>query len=158
MQGEPRSTHDIDMLIVLPPNAIGALVAAFPSPSYLLQESTIREAVANKSMFNLLSLADGEKVDFWILTPDPFDQMRFARKKMVQLSGISVNVSAPEDTILAKLRWSKLSGGSEKQLRDALRVLEVQGNSLDASYLKTWAKCLDVEELWLKIVAEAKIV
>jgi len=34
-------------------------------------------------------------------------------------------VSSPEDTILAKLRWANLSGGSEKQFIDALRVYEV---------------------------------
>jgi hypothetical protein len=36
--------------------------------------------------------------------------------------GLEMQVSSPEDTILAKLRWAKLLGGSEKQITDALRV------------------------------------
>lgn len=32
--------------------------------------------------------------------------------------GIPMKVSSPEDTILMKLRWSELSGGSEKQYID----------------------------------------
>ncbi len=39
-------------------------------------------------------------------------------------------------TILAKLRWAKLSGGSEKQFTDALRVFEVQAGELDLDYLE----------------------
>jgi len=158
MQGEPRSTHDIDLVVVLPPQAVGPLVDAFPAPDFLLQEVAILDALRNESMFNLLSLTDGEKVDFWILTQEPFDQSRFARRKRLPIGGQSLKVSAPEDTILAKLRWSKLSGGSAKQFKDALRVFEVQGNTLDFSYLDAWAKRLDVAELWQQIKAEGKIV
>jgi len=39
-----------------------------------------------------------------------------------------------EDTILAKLRSAKLAV-SEKQIRDAVRVFEVQRKSIDVDYL-----------------------
>lgn len=48
---------------------------------------------------------------------------------------------------LAKLRWAKLAGGSEKQFTDALRVYEVQFGKLDIEYLEYWAKQLNVEDL-----------
>jgi hypothetical protein len=156
MQGEPRSTHDIDLVVAMPPQAIAPLVAAFSSPDYLLQEQAIRDALRHQSMFNLLSVADGEKVDFWILTQEPFDQSRFARRKPVPIGENVYAVSAPEDTILAKLRWAQLSGGSAKQFKDALRVFEVQGRALDFSYLDEWAKRLGVEDLWQQIQAEGK--
>jgi hypothetical protein len=158
IQGEPRSTHDIDLVVVLPPEAIRPLTEAFVLPSFLLQEEAIRSALRDHSMFNLLSLGDGEKVDFWILTDEPFDQARFARKKTIQMGGRSFKMAAPEDTILYKLRWAKLCGGSEKQIKDALRVLEVQGKGLDFSYLHLWASRLGVEDLWQQIQAEARIV
>src|SRR5216684_3489891 len=68
MQGEPRSTHDIDLVVALPANAADALLNAFLPPDFYLSEEAIREALEKRSMFNLLSLTDGEKVDFWILT------------------------------------------------------------------------------------------
>src|SRR5208282_1210243 len=142
LQGEPRSSHDIDLVVVMPPAAARTLVQAFPPPDYYLSEEAILEALRQKSMFNLLCLTDGEKVDFWILTDDAFDQSRFARKRVEQVLGLQLNVSAPEDTILVKLRWAKLSGGSEKQFTDALRVYEVQGNKLDFDYLNQWASRL----------------
>jgi hypothetical protein len=56
---------------------------------------------------------------------------------------------------LAKLHWAKLSGGSEKQFKDALRVFEVLGKSLDLAYLNRWAIHLDVEETWQQIQSVA---
>ena len=69
-----------------------------------------------------------------------------------------ITVSSPEDTILAKLRWAKLSGGSEKQFTDALRVYEVQFRSLDMEYLHSWAKKLDVESMLQKLQEEAEVI
>lgn len=86
-------------------------------------------------MFNLIDVKSGDKADFWILTDEPFDRSRFARKYEENVLGMTLKVSSPEDTILAKLRWAALSGGSEKQFIDALRVYEVQSGKLDMEYL-----------------------
>ena len=59
---------------------------------------------------------------------------------------MSVYVASPEDTILSKLQWAKMSG-SERQTRDALRVYEMQRDGLDEAYLARWAVELGVEEL-----------
>jgi hypothetical protein len=137
LQGEPRSTHDIDLVVVMPAEAVPKLMEAFPPPDYYLSEESIRDALRQRSMFNLLSLIDGEKVDFWIL-------------------GSQLKVSAPEDTILVKLHWAKISGGSEKQFTDVLRVYEVQAKNLDLDYLNRWASQLGVEELWQRVQLEAE--
>lgn len=158
LQGEPRLTHDIDLVVIVSPDAVRKLVAAFPLPVYYLSEEAIQDAIRQQSMFNLLCLNDGEKVDFWLLTDEPFDHSRFARKRVETVLGIQFNVSSPEDTILAKLRWAKLSGGSEKQFTDSLRVFEVQGDRLDLEYLHHWVKQLDVDDLWQRLQAEAEAV
>jgi len=156
LQGEPRSSHDVDLVIVMRPDAIAGMVQAFPPPNYFLSEEAIRDALQHRSMFNLLSLNDGEKVDFWILTDEPFDQSRFARKRLANMQGLELQVSAPEDTILMKLRWARMSGGSEKQFTDALRVYEVQGNCLDQDYMNHWAIQLGIEDLWQRVRTEAE--
>ena len=68
-----------------------------------------------------------------------------------------VMVSSPEDTILAKLRWAKLSGGSEKQFTDALRVYEVQSGKLDMNYLNAWASDLDIDSLLQRLLKESGV-
>ncbi|MDA1051173.1 MAG: hypothetical protein O3C40_11930 [Planctomycetota bacterium] len=130
-------------------------LAAFENPDYYLSDVSVQEAIRHQSMFNLLHMTSGDKVDFWMLTADPWDQKRFERRVGTRLFGRDVWITTPEDTILAKLRWSKLSGGSEKQFNDALRVYEVQRPHLDMDYISKWSKTLDIAELWERVVNEA---
>lgn len=157
LQGEPRSTHDIDLVISVQKSAVKKLVKAFPPPDFHLDEESILDAIDTKGMFNLINIREGDKVDFWILTNEPFDKSRFSRKYEEEVMGIKMQVSTPEDTILMKLKWAKLSGGSEKQFTDALRVYEVQSEKLDREYLESWARELNIESLWRRLLAEAEI-
>ena len=65
-------------------------------------------------------------------------------------------VSRPEDTILMKLRWAAMLGGSDKQFVDALRVYEVQHGRLDEIYLDRWAATLDLTGALGRLRAEAR--
>lgn len=151
MQGEPRASHDIDLVVQLGRSHVAALMRAFPAPRYYLSESAIHEAIVQGAMFNLLDMGEGDKVDFWLLTNAPFDQTRFARRVETEILGIRLSVSSPEDTILAKLRWADLSGGSEKQFVDAQRIYELQHDSLDLEYIGWWADTLNITPLWIRL-------
>ncbi|MEK7395514.1 MAG: hypothetical protein AAB116_01125 [Candidatus Poribacteria bacterium] len=158
LQGEPRSTHDIDIIISIKKSSVDEFMGAFPFPDFYLNKNTIFTAIDTQSMFNLLDVKEGSKVDFWILTGEPYDQTRFSRRYAEEIMGIKMKFSTPEDTILAKLRWAKLSGGSEKQFTDALRIFELQFVNLDMNYLEYWVKELKIESLWDQIKSKAKIV
>ncbi|WP_437226361.1 hypothetical protein SH661x_004544 [Planctomicrobium sp. SH661] len=156
LQGEPRSSHDIDLVIQIRPDQIHFLISEFTSPNFYLSRDAIMEAISQERMFNLLDLRTGDKVDFWILTDSPFDTSRFHRKQPRVIDGLSVDVSSPEDTILAKLAWCQASGGSEKQFQDSLRVYELQYSWLDQEYLNQWSKELEVEALLRKLRSVAE--
>lgn len=156
LQGEPRSTHDIDVLVTIQKSAVKRLIRAFPRPMFYLDEKSILEAIDKQNMFNLIYIKEGDKVDFWILTDEPFDKSRFSRKHTERVMGVRMQVSSPEDTILAKLRWVRLSGGSEKHFIDAMRVYEVQFEKLDMDYLKDWSIRLNIESIWKRLTSEAK--
>jgi len=154
--GEPRSTHDIDMVVAIRKTDIPKLTKAFHAPRFYLDEESILKALKNKDMFNLIDTEEGDKVDFWILTEELFDQSRFSRRKKEKVMGFNMQVSSPEDTILVKLKWAKLSGGSEKQFTDALRVYEVQAEKLDMEYLEKWIKKLNLGQLWKDLKAKVQ--
>ncbi len=156
-QGEPRSTHDIDLVVSINPSAVEQLLSAFPFPEYYLDKNMILDAMRFRGMFNLLHPSSGNKVDFWILKDTPYDHSRFARREREAMFGVAVWISAPEDTILSKLDWAKQAGGSEKQFVDALRVYEVQHHNLNHTYLREWVARLGVEELWQRLLNEAVI-
>ena len=157
LQGEPRSTHDIDIVVALEAKSIKELIAAFPSPDFYLDEQSIVEALKTKGIFNLLDVSEGDNVDFWTLTDEPFDQSRFSRRITIEFMGERLMVSSPEDTILVKLKWTKLSGGSEKQFTDDLRVYEIQYPNLDMNYLGRWVNELQVVDLWKRLKTEAEV-
>ncbi len=158
LQGEPRSTHDIDFVVALRPSDVDRLVNAFAGPDFYVDATAARDAIAHESMFNLIDVREGDKVDFWILTGEPFDRTRFSRKYVEEVLGERLSVSTPEDTILMKLRWATQMGGSQKQFTDALRVFEVQYEGLDLDYLNRWADDLDLQGLWTRLQNEAEII
>jgi hypothetical protein len=154
-QGEPRATHDIDLIVRIQAASVPALARAFPAPEYYLDEVAAVEAIGRADMFNLLEGATGDKVDFWILGSDPYDHERFHRRVRSDLGGVDAYVSRPEDTIIQKLRWCDLSGGSEKQFGDARAVFELQFKSLDLRYIEQWVAKLNLTSLWQRIQDEA---
>jgi hypothetical protein len=156
LQGEPRATHDVDLVVAMPPQSVGPIVRTFAPPEYYLDEQAVRNALARRDMFNLLQVTTGDKVDFWVLTDEPYDRSRFARRRSVDALNMRLFVSAPEDTILQKLKWAELSGGSEKHFTDALRVYELQRPNLDLAYINTWAQRLGVDAEWRRIQDEAE--
>ena len=76
LQGEPRSTHDVDIVVAVNRPAAKDLTAAFPAPDYYLSEDSILEALNSQGMFNLIEVNSGDKIDFWVLTDQPFDVSR----------------------------------------------------------------------------------
>jgi hypothetical protein len=156
MQGQWRSTHDIDVVVGMRPSAVKALAAGFPSPRFYLDEDAIRDAVMHAGMFNVLDNESGDKVDFWMLKPDAFEQQMFRRRYRESAAGIELYISQPEDTILSKLRWAKQCGGSEKQMADCLAVYEVNYTNLDMDHLTQWAEELGVTELLARIRRDAQ--
>ncbi|HET7692876.1 MAG TPA: hypothetical protein VFM44_07315 [Gemmatimonadota bacterium] len=157
LQGEPRLTHDIDFVVAIERDQIPRVLESFPGPRFYIDPPAVREAVETAGMFNVVDAEEGGKVDFWLIRDDPFDRSRFERKYVEEMFGARVNVSRPEDTILAKLWWSRLSGGSEKPLQDAVSVFEIQANALDRRYLESWAERLDVGDLLVRVEREASV-
>ncbi|MCY7350194.1 MAG: hypothetical protein LH606_05950 [Cytophagaceae bacterium] len=153
--GEPRTTHDIDIVLELEMRLAASFADVFTPPQFYLNLASIREAVTQRSMFNLIDTTSGNKIDFWLLTFDAFDISRFGRRLRVPLFGNDVFIASPEDAILSKLRWSKMAGGSEKQMTDAVRIFEMQYNSLNHPYLLEWVEMLDVADEWRRLLAQS---
>lgn len=156
LQGIPRSTHDIDIIISITEKDVPVIVNAFPKENYYLNENSIKEAIVKKSQFNVLDKNEGDKIDFWILTDSEFDISRFSRRQKVKIFNFEAYVSTVEDTILQKLLWSALSDGSNKQYNDALNIYEVQYGKIDLQYLACWSRKLNVESFFNKMKSEVQ--
>lgn len=151
LQGEPRATHDVDVVVEVDADVVKALAWAFGTDEYYFDEIAAAEAIDRRGMFDLIDTRSGDKIDFWFLTDTDFDQSRFHRRVPAKALGLQFFVSSPEDTILQKLKWSAECGGTERHVRDAVGVYEVQQGRLDEAYLDRWAAELGVEALLSEI-------
>jgi len=140
--GIPRTTHDLDFVIQLPPSAVSKIVSAF-SPEYFMDEVSVRAAYQPPHQFNAIDTRSSLKVDFWLPKPAPFDRVMLSRRVRVTLFGEAAWITTAEDSILHKLVWNKITP-SERQLADAAGVTAVQARKLDLAYLKKWGEVLGI--------------
>jgi hypothetical protein len=145
--GEPRATQDIDFVIDPNADALRTFVSGLDSERYYVGDAD--NALANRDQFNIIDTVTGWKVDLIIRKDRPFSRSEFDRRIRSRIAGVPVAVATVEDTILAKLEWSK-RGGSERQLRDVVGMIAVAGTGLDLAYLTHWA-----DELGLRSQFEA---
>jgi len=140
--GIPRTTHDLDFVIQLPPSSIDKIVSAF-SPDYFLDQAAVRAAYQPPHQFNAIDTRSALKVDFWLPHPTPFDHEMLKRRIHVTLFGEPAWITTAEDSILHKLLWNRITP-SDRQLGDAAGVVAVQVGKLDIAHLKKWAELLSV--------------
>lgn len=157
VHGEPRRTLDTDLVAELRQEHVNPLVEALGAAFYA-DEKMIRDAITHRRSFNLIHLATMFKVDVFIPRRRAFDREQMKRRTKQVLVGDperTVYIATAEDTILAKLEWYRLGGGvSERQWRDVLGVIQVQGQRLDRTYLRRWAAKLGVLELLERALGE----
>ena len=142
--GEMRYTQDIDLVADIKESQIDLLSNAF-SPRFYISKVAVKDAIAFGNSFNIIDNQTGWKVDIFVLPNDLFQQSRFDRKQRISINelGQTLNFSSPEDTILQKLLWYRMTEqGSEKQWRDILGILKLQQSVLDFIYIQEWADTL----------------
>src|SRR5438270_12710909 len=119
LHGTPRSTLDLDVVIAPNREQLLDLVRRLSAMDYYADEQQALDAMSHRSQFNVIDDLTGWKVDFIFKEDSEYGQVAFERRSSSEVAGKSVQVSTPEDVLLAKLRWMKVSG-SERQLRDAV--------------------------------------
>lgn len=153
VHGRPRTTQDIDIVIDADETSVAALVASLPRDEWYVDVDAAKDAVRRRSMFNLIDLSTGWKIDLVIRKMRTFSVEEFSRRQPHVVLGVSVQVASAEDTVVTKLEWSKSSGGSERQLRDVSGIVELKGAALDLHYIERWIAELGLEDEWARVRA-----
>jgi hypothetical protein len=145
--GSPRSTQDIDIVVSATPATLQALLLTMPASEYYLDIEAALDALKRESLFNVIDVKTGWKIDMIICKSRLFSQEEFSRRRAANFEHLSLFVASAEDVILAKLEWAKL-GHSQRQIEDAAGILAMRRETLDRPYLDKWVCALDLTEQW----------
>lgn len=156
LQGEPRATNDIDIVVAMMPHRIQEF-AKHLGPDFEVDKEALRDALLRGSCANIFYLPMVTKIDIFALGGSKYDEVEFNRRRKVRVrtSGEELYVKAPEDTVLRKLLWYREGGEvSSKQWRDVVEVLRVSSAEINVEYLRSWAEKLRIDDLLSRVEAE----
>lgn len=144
--GEIRFTRDIDVVVQITEKDVARITRKFETEYYVSDES-IRNAIARKSMFNVISNTHGGKVDCIVMKDDEYARYSFTRRWKASVSGLDFWVTTKEDLIIAKLNWARDSH-SEMQIRD---IANLTSSEYDSIYVSEWIERLDLNGIWSEV-------
>ncbi len=152
LQGEVRFTEDLDLVVSIQPNQTQSILNAF-SKDFYISEIAVDDAMRGRtSSFNIIDLETTEKADIFVMRNDAFAHSKMERRQLYipvnRPASEAIYLCSPEDTVLQKLVWYRMTKNeSQRQWRDVLGVLKIQGDRLDFGYLQKWAEELSLSDL-----------
>lgn len=152
--GQPRTTHDIDLVVAIPWIKKDKIVEIFQKKGFYISKEAVEEALSRYSVFNIIHQTSSFKVDFWITGPGAYDRLQFKRRVKRNYFNKTLYFTAAEDMIIIKLTWAKETH-SERHYSDAFTIYEVQKNNLDIKYINKWTKYFKCYNL-LKSIEQGK--
>jgi hypothetical protein len=152
--GAPRTTQDVDIVIAPTLGSLQKLISAFPEEQYYVSREAALQAYGSESLFNVIDLDSGWKIDFIVRKSRPFSIEEFGRRREADLMGTTLYIASAEDVLLSKLEWAKMAG-SERQIRDVAGILRTQGTDIDTQYVERWVDALQLRGEWDRARAEA---
>lgn len=138
--GISRATKDADLVVIAKSSELLAIIRSL-GPEFRMDPQLSLESVTGTTRSIVELPANGFSIELFRLSTDPHDQERFRRRRRVMHPQLlrETFIPTPEDVIVTKLRWA-LVGGRGKDRDDVRDVIAVQGEFLDWSYIKEWAR------------------
>lgn len=155
LYGVPRSTKDADFVVELGDRNIGSILP-FLGEGFHLDPQMRFESVTGTSRYVMTHVESKFTIEFFMLSNDPHDQARFARRRVGVLEGQPLFVPSVEDVLIQKIKWAK-RGGRAKDREDALNVIaSITSEALDLVYLRGWCDQHGTRELLEQLVIESQ--
>ena len=127
--GIPRSTKDADF--VIQSKGVGSEFEKKLGNDFLLDPQLTFETVTGMYKQLVRHAKRNFRIEIFLLSDDPHDRERFARRRHENLFGRNVWLLSAEDSIISKLRWSR--GKDEDDIRN---IISIQASRLDWTYIE----------------------
>lgn len=151
--GEPRLTHDVDLIVFLRAGEGKALADVFPASEFYLppmETISVESLREQRGHFNIIHSETGFKADLYLVGRDEMNVWALKSRRQVLLEGESVMVAPPEYVIVRKLEYYR-EGGSEKHLRDIRSMMAISGEQIDRALIEEWIRRRGLDTEWSRI-------
>ena len=148
--GEPRMTHDIDIVIEINVNSIGNFIKAFPSgefycpPMEILKIEILR---TSRGHCNIIHNETGFKADIYFAGSDGFQKWAVASARNFDLNDSIISIAPPEYVIIKKLEFYK-EGNAQKHIDDIKSIVFNSRELIDFSLLEKYIKEFGLLKGW----------
>jgi hypothetical protein len=148
--GEPRLTHDIDVVVALRVADAARLAAAFPAPAFYVPPAEVIQLEVGRAVrghFNLIHIPTALKADVYPMGEDPLHRWGFPRRHKEVVGGAALWIAPPEYVIVRKLQYLR-EGESDKHARDIRAMLRLSGAVIDRDVLAEQVELYSLEKEW----------
>ncbi|MEO8706393.1 MAG: hypothetical protein ABI867_40560 [Kofleriaceae bacterium] len=147
--GEPRMTHDVDLVVALRMKDVDAFVAAFPLDEFYCPPEDVLAIEVQRGQrghCNLIQHATGFKADVYIAF-DELHRWALAHRRTIEVDGLAVSVAPIEYVIVRKLEYY-VERKSEKHVRDIRGMLATSGDLIDRPHLARLVAERNLDAAW----------
>jgi hypothetical protein len=154
--GETRTTRDLNLVIELPVESMGALSLELERRNMLVPVDIMLDLLIQDRAdlpINAIHVVSGYKAEMFLLKPgDALREAGLRRRRLLDLGPSlgEVYVHSPEDLILNKLRFYRISQQT-KHVRDIASIVLYQADALDMAYIERRVQTLNLIDEWQEI-------
>ncbi len=148
--GEPRMTHDIDIVIELNISNAEVLFNTFPSDEFYCPPIEILKTEilkTNRGHCNIIHLETGFKADIYFIGKDEFLKWAINNAKLIDYDNIKLAVAPPEYVIIKKLEFFR-EGNSPKHINDIKAIILNSKEIINFQILEKYISDFKFENEW----------
>lgn len=148
--GEPRLTHDIDLIIHLHLYQIDKLIANFPDDVFYLPPKEVIESElqrGRKGHFNIIHHDTGFKADIYFVGEDSLQQWALESSTKIDFHNLKLPIAPPEYIIVQKLLFYK-EGKAYKHLDDIKGIVKQSSKLINEELLNNLLNEYDVKGIY----------
>ncbi len=151
--GDPRLTHDIDLVISLSQAKVNSFIKAFPiiefycPPSNVIKDELVRPTNGH---FNLIHHETGFKADIYLIGKDEFQIWAMNNRKEIIFLGKKLFIAPPEYVIIKKIEFY-YEGKSQKHLYDIAAMIKNSRSIIDFDFILNRLNKAELLKIWEEI-------
>ncbi len=137
--GEPRMTHDLDMVIEIKEDEIENFAMMFPIDEFYCPPTEVIHVEMKRHQrghFNLIHHDSGFKADIYLCGQDAMHRWALKNRRKISVENETYWLAPVEYVILKKLEYYR-EGESEKHLRDIAGILALSKELISFDFLNS---------------------